>query len=81
MSGQEKFRDRDLVLNYKHNANAAILVYDITNRESFENLKASQGPNNPRTELSMQRLAALYKAEHKLDEAASLRSRGASKPE
>lgn len=35
-AGQERFRS--LTHSYYHNANAVVIVYDITNKKSFENL-------------------------------------------
>ncbi len=42
--------------------------------EAAASLKASQGNTNPRTELAVERLMALYRAEHKQDDAARLQA-------
>ncbi len=41
-AGQERFRP--IVTSYYRGANAVILVYDITNRESFEELRNNVAP-------------------------------------
>ena len=55
-----------LMIEKKYNDAEPLLV------ESYESLKSSQGKSNPRTELAMQRLVALYAAEHKPEKAAAL---------
>ncbi|PYX12871.1 MAG: tetratricopeptide repeat protein, partial [Acidobacteria bacterium] len=41
--------------------------------ESYESLKSSQGANNPRTQLALQRLITLYENWGKLDRARAYR--------
>jgi hypothetical protein len=41
---------------------------------SYESLKHSQGPSNPRTRLALQRLANLYEAWNKPEQAAPYRA-------